>query len=135
MEFPEPNERGVYCKSDAIEHRYEDLRLVVTVHVLQVDDQCWIQAVSFRKKAEGGGGTMGMGSPLTRVTGLPGKHGQLDAATESEALASARLTLKGIIANGLSEAGGKSVWASTWNCVETWAFSIGRQRDLFEGML
>lgn len=134
MNFPQPNEWGVYCKGEATEYLYDDQRLTVTVHLLQIDRQCWIQAVSFNKKAEGGGGTMGMGTPLSKVSGHRLKMGESDPRSELEALERARSAIKGVVENGRLEAQGKPAWESTWNSVEAWAFNIGRQQDLFEAM-
>lgn len=134
MNFPQPNEWGCYCKIEATEYLYDDLRLTVTVQILQVDTQCWIQAASFNKKIDGGGGTMSIGAPLSRASGSRLQGGETDPQSELEALERARLAIKGFIDNGRLEANENSAWQSSWDNVEAWAFNIGRQQDLFEAM-
>ncbi len=134
MNFPQPNEWGCYCKSEATEYLYDDQRLTVTVQIMQVDTQCWIQAASFNKKIDGGGGTMFIGTPLSRASGFRLQRGETDPQSELEALARARSAIKGFIDNGRLEANGNSAWQSSWDNVEAWAFNIGRQQDLFEAM-
>lgn len=75
MNYPEPNRHDVYSKNDAQEYVYEDSRIYLTVHIIQIKTNCWLQAVSYDKKIESVG-TMGMGTPLMKIRGAQKQSGK-----------------------------------------------------------
>ena len=134
MGYPQPNEYGVYDKDDAIEYAYKDRLIHLTVHILQVEENVWLYAVSFTKKSEGGGGTMGLGSPIAKVKDVNKIAGQVDPATAHHALSCARQKVGQIAATGKSESEGARHWIAAWRKVDVWGVNLARQPDLFDSL-
>jgi len=130
MEKIQPNVHGVYPKEKADAYIFEDSRIYLEARILQVEPDCWLQAVSYDKKVTSCG-TMGMGTPLSKASGIRYQKGDRDPTTEMQALDEARKVILWLIDMNRKYENCSAEWIHTWNNMETWALNIGRQPDLF----
>lgn len=127
LSWPQPNDCGVYSKSDAEIFNYQDSVLWVECCVIQVGADTWLQSASYAYHAAGfssGSGTRGCFSPISRD-----RWGN-DAKSRDEALERLRGRVISYVATGRHEKHSKAALAA-WSAVEQWLFGVGRQVDMF----
>jgi len=119
-----PNNQGVYAKDDAEAFIFESKYIYVIAHLLCIEDDTWLHAVSYSLKVlPDGGCTAGRSTPLKAWE-------RTKSVSREAALARIRSEIASIVQTGRTEIK-INAWKSTWFKLDAWGFNIERQLALF----